>query len=367
MAEPLPLVTVITPTFNRADMLAETIESILAQEYPRVEYIVLDDGSQDHTVEVLKRYEGRLTWVRHENMGQPRTVNRGFEMATGELICTINSDDPQPPGLLGPLVQALIDEPEVDLVYPDWDMIDDDGKFVRTVLTLDCDFVDLARWFLCDPGPGTLFRRKLLDAVGPWDPAFRYCPDFDWLLRAGLVARFRRVPQVRARWRHHSGSITAGQRSEAMARDLVALAEKFYGRDDLPREILEVRAEGYRNALITAGLLVADDPGPDTRFQVRDQIDLRHNEPAIRKPESKSPQATIFWLHQEVALRDKEVERLHREVAIRDEEVRRLRTVIGDRLTQREEATLERTGRSLRARIGQLLRRAGITLPRARP
>jgi glycosyltransferase involved in cell wall biosynthesis len=338
MPKPLPLITVITPSFNRAALLAETIESILAQDYPRLEYIVLDDGSDDGTVEILKRYEGRIRWSRHENMGQARTVNRGFEMATGEFICTINSDDPQPPGLLRPLAEYLAENSDVDLVYPDWDMIDGEGKFIRRVSAIDCGYVDLVRWFVCEPGPGTLFRRTLIDAAGSWDPTFRFCPDFDWLLRAGLVGRFRRVPHVLAQWRHHSGSITAGQRGEAMARELFALAEKYFRREDLPREILDIRAEAYRNACITAGVLVSAVPAPDTRFEVHDRVDHLHDDPEIRRPESNTPAALVYWLHQEVAARDKQVEwlhgevvarhieahRLHQEVAARDEEVGRL-------------------------------------------
>lgn len=115
----LPLVSIITPTYNRADLLPETIESLLAQDHPRLEILVLDDGSTDETPALLQQYaarEGaRLRWSRHDNMGQAQTVTRGFAMAQGNLIGIVSSDDPQPPGLVGPLVACLMEAPDVGL------------------------------------------------------------------------------------------------------------------------------------------------------------------------------------------------------------------------------------------------------------
>ncbi len=89
-----PLVSVVTAAYNRASFLPETIESILSQSYPNIEYIVLDDGSADNTREVLARYDGRIRWESHPNMGESLTVNKGWNMARGDLVMTVNSDDP---------------------------------------------------------------------------------------------------------------------------------------------------------------------------------------------------------------------------------------------------------------------------------
>jgi glycosyltransferase involved in cell wall biosynthesis len=98
MAEKELLVTIITPAYNRANYLDETIQSILNQDYPNLEYIVLDDGSKDNTVEVLKKYRGRIIWETHPNIGETRTVNKGLSMAHGDIIGIVNSDDPLLPG-----------------------------------------------------------------------------------------------------------------------------------------------------------------------------------------------------------------------------------------------------------------------------
>src|SRR5207247_391526 len=93
-----PLVSIVTPAYNQAEYLAETIESVLAQDYPNLEYIVLDDGSTDHTREVLKKYDGKLRWESHKNMGQARTLNEGWRKANGVYIGYLSSDDILYPG-----------------------------------------------------------------------------------------------------------------------------------------------------------------------------------------------------------------------------------------------------------------------------
>ena len=102
-----PLVSVITPVYNRADLLPETIDSVLSQDYPNIQYIVLDDGSTDNTLETIKQYTDRLIIEAHPNIGETATVNKGFGMAEGEFICVVNSDDPLIPGAITALVDAI--------------------------------------------------------------------------------------------------------------------------------------------------------------------------------------------------------------------------------------------------------------------
>jgi glycosyltransferase involved in cell wall biosynthesis len=189
----LPLVTVITPAYNRAHYLPETIESILNHDYPHIQYIVLDDGSTDETPDVLARYQGRITALRHDNHGQAWTVNRGFEHAEGEFICLVNSDDPLPQGAIRRLVEILLANPDIMLVYPDWNVVDEEGEFLQHISPPDYSYVDMVRWFMCMPGPGAVFRRRLVECAGDWDPSNHYCPDFEWFLRAGLCGPFLHV------------------------------------------------------------------------------------------------------------------------------------------------------------------------------
>src|SRR3982751_2178405 len=107
-----PLVTFITATYNGADYLRETIDSILAQTYPNIEYIVLDDGSTDNTIEILESYGDRIKWESHPNMGETRTMNKGDRMAKGDYIIAVSADDPMKPNLAEISVQVMEAHPD---------------------------------------------------------------------------------------------------------------------------------------------------------------------------------------------------------------------------------------------------------------
>ena len=128
MAKLRPTVSIVTPAYNQADYLAETIDSVLAQDYPNLEYLVLDDGSTDTTPEVLQRYDGRLNWERHANMGQSSTLNKGWSQARGTYLGYLSSDDRLLPHAVSRLVDALDSHPEVSVVYCDFNLIDKHGR-----------------------------------------------------------------------------------------------------------------------------------------------------------------------------------------------------------------------------------------------
>lgn len=255
-----PLVTIITPAYNRANLLAETIESVLGQDYPNLEHLVLDDGSTDGTADVLARYAGRVRVEWHPNMGETRTVNRGFALARGDVIGVVSSDDPLLPGAIRHIVETLRARPEVLVAYPDWRMIDAVGNPMRDERTYDYDYVDMVRRHHCVPGPGTLFRRSVADRLGGRDPAFRYVADFDFWLRAGLLGPFVRVPEILATFRVHGDSASVNQKHESMAEEHVRLVEKFFELADVPAEVRAIRAEAVSSAYYVAGVVCGDTP-----------------------------------------------------------------------------------------------------------
>ncbi|MDX1993406.1 MAG: glycosyltransferase family 2 protein [bacterium] len=250
----LPLVTIITPTYNRADYLPEVIDSVLSQDYPNLEYIVLDDGSKDNTVEVLERYAGRIIWESHTNMGEAKTVNKGFAMATGEIIAIVNSDDPILPGLVRAAVNALQAHPSALVAYPDWVMIDPQGRPISYHTTPDYDFLQTVREHYCMPGPGAFIRRRALVLVGGRSTHVRYVGDYDFWLRLGLHGDFIRIPQTLATWRDHPNSASSAARSQAMAEEHLTVIRDFYAQPNLPEAVLRVKDEAFSSAYYAAGL-----------------------------------------------------------------------------------------------------------------
>ncbi len=244
-----PLVSIITAAYNRADLIEETIESVLGQDYDGpIEYIVIDDGSSDNTLEIIKRYADRIRWDAHPNQGESYTVNKGFKMATGEIIGVVSSDDPLLPNAVRRLVETLTADPNLLVVYPDWNQIDLEGKVVEHVETLDYNYLEMISQHVCIPGPAAFFRRSVVERLEGRDQQFRYVADYDFWLRAGLLGPFARVPETLANFRVHPGSSTLKHRGERMALEHVRLLEKIYSLPNLPPEVLQVRREAFINA-----------------------------------------------------------------------------------------------------------------------
>src|SRR5712675_288459 len=114
-----PLVSIVTPTFNQADFLRDTLDSVLAQDYPNIEYLVIDDGSTDATPAILGEYTGRVEWESQANMGQTPTINKGWERSNGDIITWLNSDDTFLPGAVSKAVSYLEAHPDVGIIFGD--------------------------------------------------------------------------------------------------------------------------------------------------------------------------------------------------------------------------------------------------------
>jgi len=250
----LPLVSIITPAYNRASYLDETIQSVLEQDYPQIEYIVLDDGSTDNTRELLEKYTGRLIWETHPNMGEHRTVNKGWSMAHGEIVVVVNSDDTLLPGAVSTAVAFMQAHPDILVAYPDWNMIEPDSKVRQHIQVLEYDYLYMLKRHHCTPGPGAFIRRKAFELTGMRDPEFRYVADFEYWLRLGLYGKFARIPKTLATWRVHPDAASLSHKGTAMADEHIRLMQKFYSRPDLPLEVRKVRAEAFSWAHYIAGV-----------------------------------------------------------------------------------------------------------------
>ena len=236
-----PLVSIVIPAYNQGAFVAETIESVLSQEYDHTEVIVLDDGSKDATPEIIQGFRDRVTAVRHDNMGENPTVNRGLEMAQGEIVCIVNADDPLLPGAIEAGVMALEGDPRALAAYPYWAEIDPAGNVTRTVRLPDYDLGVMLLGFDVAVGPGVFLRRASLDQVGKRNPALRYTGDLDYWFRVAMLGGLRHIPKVLATHRVHPQAASSAAQGNVMAAEVLRLVEEAMGSPDLPRELWQYR------------------------------------------------------------------------------------------------------------------------------
>src|SRR3972149_4197559 len=124
-------VSIITPSFNQAQFIRETMESVFSQDYPNIEYIVMDGGSADGTVPILKKYGSRLQWISKKDKGQADAINRGMKLATGDILCYLNSDDYFLPGALSKIMRIFVQKQHVAWVTGDYIVVNDRGKHIQ--------------------------------------------------------------------------------------------------------------------------------------------------------------------------------------------------------------------------------------------
>lgn len=209
-AQLTPLVSIVTPSFNQAQFLEQTIQSVLGQDYPNIEYIVVDGGSKDGSVDILKKHAGRLAWwVSEQDKGQTDAINKGFNRATGEILAWINSDDTYNPAAVGEAVKYLVENPQVAMVYADCNFINEDGKVIGKFKSAQTDYRRLREGYVHIPQQTMFFRAKYWKELGPLDSSFYFAMDYDLWTRIAKHAPIKYLPgKAWANFRIHTTSKT---------------------------------------------------------------------------------------------------------------------------------------------------------------
>ena len=251
-----PLVSIVTPSYNQAAFLDETIRSVLEQEYEPLEYLVIDDGSTDASAEVIQRYADRLAWwAVQENAGQAATVNRGFARARGSILGFLSSDDLLLPGAVSKLVAALETDSGAVLAYGDAVYIDERSERTGVVPALDWDPAQYARTGRQPiPQPASLFTRRGWESAGPLNERAWALFDSELYLRLGTAGRMVRIHDQVAAFRLHPESKQLSRR-ERMGAECVRFADEFFGSDALPAALRpyarSARATFYRRGALS--------------------------------------------------------------------------------------------------------------------
>jgi glycosyltransferase involved in cell wall biosynthesis len=199
-----PLVSIVTPSFNQGEYLEETICSVLEQDYPNIEYLIVDGGSTDSSLEIIKRYQERLSWwVSEADQGQTDAINKGFIHAQGEILAWLNSDDTYLPNTVSQAVEFLQSHPNVGMVYGNANLIDEHGKVIGKFPARQTDYRLLRRGYVHIPQQSSFFRARLWQKVGPLDPTFHFAMDYDLWVRLAHITTLHYFPVLWANFRLH--------------------------------------------------------------------------------------------------------------------------------------------------------------------
>jgi GT2 family glycosyltransferase len=248
-----PLVSIVTPTFNRVDLLPETIDCILNQTWPNIEYIVVDDGSSDGTSDYLATLPARVTVIRQANAGQTAALSAGWATASGKYLGYLSDDDILLPDVVTSIVGHLENEPDAAAAFPNSTLIDHKGRVVEERVARPFVLRSVAVDHECFIGPGALFRRDIYEQVGNWDPKCRLSPDMEFWTRVGSFGRIDFLPDVLALYRIHAGSLSVrGIVSDRMVDEFIYMASKFFDGPFCPAALRDSKHESLANAHLMA-------------------------------------------------------------------------------------------------------------------
>jgi glycosyltransferase involved in cell wall biosynthesis len=223
-----PLVSIVTPSFNQARYLGRTIDSVLAQTYPHIEYRVLDGGSTDGSLDVLRSYGDRVEWSSGPDRGQTDAINKGLGQSRGSIRAYLNSDDVLLPHAVERAVEHFLRHPECDVVYGRARYLSDDDRVLHPYITMEYSFASLMeRCCICQPA--TFWRTRIAERVGGFDESLDFAMDLDYWLRIDRAGgRIEHVPEELALTRVHPETKSKSARREVLA-EVFAVCQRHGG------------------------------------------------------------------------------------------------------------------------------------------
>lgn len=228
-----PKISIITPSLNQASFIEETILSVLSQKYPNLEYLVIDGGSADGTLEILKKYQDHLTWISEKDSGQSTAINKGLRMATGDVVAFLNSDDLYEPGTLA-MVGEYFSRYENAFWLTGYCLnIDQTGREIRSFIRgyknfwLRCNHYQILKVLNFISQPSTFWRRSAMTEVGFLDESLHYTMDYDYWLRLGRRFPLHVIRKNLSKFRLHEHSKSGTTFHDQFDEEL-SVAKKYF-------------------------------------------------------------------------------------------------------------------------------------------
>lgn len=234
-----PLVSIVTPSLNQSQFIKETIDSVLSQDYPNIEYWVIDGGSTDETLDILRSYESRIKWLSEPDSGQSQAINHGWRLTKGEIITWLNADDILAPGIVLQAAEILRAHPEIGGTYGNCTYISQTGEVIKPYPVQPYNFdrlVTETENFI--PQPGTFLRRDIVRRAGNLDETIHFVMDHDLWLRMGFYAPMKYLPLQAGYARIHDSAKTI-QAISRFADEFIRMYQKILTHPDCPSHLRE--------------------------------------------------------------------------------------------------------------------------------
>ncbi len=228
MSQKLPTISIITPSYNQGKFLERTIQSVLSQGYPNLEYIVMDGGSSDETIAILQKYSDRILWESKPDRGQAHAINKGLKKSKGEIVAYLNSDDTYQPGTLLRVGELFANHPNISFLYGHGRLIDAQDKEIGFYNNLFEDHSRLAA--SCGISQPTAFwRRELLKSVGYFDESYSYTMDYEYWIRVSKKYTLYCEPLIVANTRIHPDAKTSAF-THKLHKEAIRAVKTHYGK-----------------------------------------------------------------------------------------------------------------------------------------
>jgi len=250
----VPKVSIVTPSYNQAGFIEETIQSILGQNYPDIEYIIVDGASTDGSPEIIRKYESQLAWwVSEPDKGQSDAINKGFAHATGDILTWVCSDDTLLPGAVSTIVDLFARHPDAGMIYGDALLTDPAGEKIGVCLGKPYSLRTLTIYATV-PQPASFFSRAAWEQFGPLDSKIHFAMDRDLFLRMAGRTPIYYEPALLATMREHPESKSVRDRSPTRLSE-IAILDNYFRRPDTPAEALAARPTFYGRQYYYLGLI----------------------------------------------------------------------------------------------------------------